>query len=69
MKNPQYERLVLDGHLVGIRRTVVEYLPSNADLWQLGPIRYDPDETVKLFGEPPVGIEILKRKPMRKKVE
>ena len=68
MKNPHYERLVLDGHLVGIRRTVVEYLPSDGDLWQLEPIRYNPNETVKLM-EPPAGIDSLKRKLMRKKVE
>ena len=68
MKNPQYERLVLDGHLAGFRRTVVEYLPANDDLWQLEPIRYSPDETVKLM-EPPAGIDSLKRKPMRKKDE
>lgn len=61
MIDGMYFRLLKDGHFVGFKRVVVEYLPAGSDKWLLNSIiEHDPEETQRL-SKPGVGIASLKR--------
>ncbi len=60
-----YYRLTKNRRFVGFSRIVIEYLSADGEEWQLNPIENDEDERIKLT-TPPLGIEGLKRKPIRK---
>ena len=65
MKNPEYYRLLKDGHFVGVKRIVTEYIPASGFKWQLEPIDHNPEENQKL-SKPPLGCEGLKREKIGK---
>jgi len=48
MINPVYYRLSKDGHFVGFKRVVTEFLPVIATRWQLDPVDHDENATHKL---------------------
>ena len=64
MKNPEYFRLSKDGHFIGFKRVVTEFLPIGGDKWQLRHFEHDEDQTQKL-SKPALGIEALKRPRIR----
>ena len=65
MQNPEYHRLNIDGHLVGFKRVITEYLTLAGVKWQLDPIDHEPDDSPKL-SVPPVGIGSLQRAKLGK---
>lgn len=60
MRNPVYYRLLKDGHFVGFKRIVTEFLPAAYSKWQLEPLEHDPEDTQTL-SKPAMGIVTLKR--------
>lgn len=60
MKNPVYFRLIKDGHFVGFKRIVTEFLPASCTKWQLEPLEHDPEDS-QILSKPAMGIVILKR--------
>lgn len=60
MKNPVYYRLMKDGHFVGFKRVITEYLPVTATRWQLDPVDHDEDAT-QILSRPAMGIATLGR--------
>ena len=60
MKNPVYYRMMKDGHFVGFKRIVTEYLPVAATRWQLDPMDHDENAT-QILSQPAMGIVTLGR--------
>ena len=60
MKNPVYFRVFKDGHFVGFKRIVTEYMPASHNVWSLDRIEHDPEATQKL-SKPAMGIGTMRR--------
>ncbi len=58
IRNPQYFRLMKDGHVVGFGRIVCEFLAPDENKWNREDIPYD--ERISL-AKPPIGIANIKR--------
>ncbi len=63
IRNPQYFRLMKDGHVVGFGRIVCEFLPADGGKWTCKEIPYD--EKISL-SKPPIGIANIKRETFPK---
>ncbi len=63
IRNPQYFRLMKDGHVVGFGRIVCEFLASDAVRWGRDEIPHD--ERMSL-SKPPMGIANMKRETFPK---
>lgn len=58
IKNPQYFRLMKDGHFVGFGRITCEFLKAGGSIWLRDAIEYDDRE---ILSRPPMGVANTKR--------
>ncbi len=61
IKAIKYDRLAdSEGHFVGFKRTIVEYLPAGGDRWQFESFDHDEKQSSRL-SKPPANITGLRR--------